>query len=781
LGKSITFLGFFAMLILSADGLKIHKEPNLIINVSPPVAEWGRGYFWIKYLEIYNCIFSQEANEKIKQRISVNQDRFILATKEQILNGSISAGDVALAIIEGFSNLLPAEQLDAVQTLNPDSYYGNWRNYAKDELNMGISVAGIARIIVDGHYLLMRPDHLKNFIPFGGVYTYRSPDVRSELEDMGAFNFIEDQPKELLPKDDFTRDMRFVLPTDRMKDFESWLFIELSQNIDSKIERHPIRELREELVTECNIFSNIEFDRLLYHRDTEIVCDTPIEHPSQYINILLTDESSQRRLEAIKRLKNNIDIDMQRIEKIEILSKLGWALEDENKAIKNIAIRSIIDQMEYCPAIIKGLGSPILNAIQKNQDVINQAKPILDQIDILRGDLGTFKHWLKSYDPSLKDQTVVSLYRTLSATDWIVKDYTEDPLLGTTLESYICMVVKRVEDAKDWVFPSPPHCRPDYIGRDSWRPYYNGMLTVFPFQSEAINTEATIWHHHFIEPYDFAVIRDFLAVSTGNAIKLINVQTKETKVIENQWFAQIHSIDKSPSSDKLLITSSGFDALIEISIDDGTISWEWFSCEQEFGMTISECRMSRSESIANDARSNGFRCFFIGPDPGSLRFGIPTIYRNHLNDGRYVDENNITFTLAHLGHAAILNRTTGEIEITITGLRAPHGFIPFDDGYIACDTQRGRLILLNKSFDVEKEIYLTGMGGLTDRKRDGAEWLQGAAHIENGLFLLIDGARDCLWIIDIHKKKYRRIKFSNTWRVHRAVPIQSHSFNEQLS
>jgi hypothetical protein len=133
----------------------------------------------------------------------------------------------------------------------------------------------------------------------------------------------------------------------------------------------------------------------------------------------------------------------------------------------------------------------------------------------------------------------------------------------------------------------------------------------------------------------------------------------------------------------------------------------------------------------------------------------------------------IACTIAHLGHAITIDRPSGESTIQVTGLQAPHGLSPINDGFVLCDTQRGRLLLLDKSFEVQREVHLSSLGGKNDRwRRDGDEWLQAATQVEEGLFLLVDGARNCLWLIDVVHETFRRIGHPIDWRVHRAVTLR---------
>ena len=582
---------------------------------------------------------------------------------------------------------------------------------------------------------------------------------------MGAFDFVEDRPDPNVPEDDFVRDMRFLLPVARLNIFEHWLYREFDRTLDVRLERHPIRELREELVKECQVFSDEEFDRLLgYETDKNKYSPTVVSRP-QDVAELLSNNSPERRLKALERLS---------VEKsLEITSKIAWALIDSELNVRRRAVLEIAARIQESPAVARGLSGPLLFALavaHRDSAELGYSSSALCQMRNHRADL---RHWLRAVHLAPAVGLVALLSKTLYQLEWLAIDYEEDPALGKTLDQKVVVVVKRIEGPKDQAFPPAARYRPDLVGRDSWRPYYTGMLIAIDLKEDEISEKRAIWYRYFVEPYDLVLFPEFLAVTVGNGVLFTDKNGGDEKQIKSPWFAQIHSLDASPDGRRLLVTSSGFDALIEFAIDDGALQWTWFAFEHEFGASSSPWRVSRSQTDVEDLRRHGLRALLVEDPHKHAGFGLPTQYRSHLNDARYIDQRRIAATLAQLGHAVILDRQTERPEIVLTGLQAPHGFVPMQDGFVICDTQRGRMLQLDKRFNVRRQIYLSGLGGVTNRRIDGVEWLQGAAHLRDDLFLLIDGARDCIWLIDVASRKYRKIAHSDRWRVHRVVPVRS--------
>lgn len=748
------------MRVLHASELTLRREEHRLVHLGPAVASWGAGFRWLKFFEIYDCTFSSRAEQIIVQQVARHSDRLTLVAHRDIQEGARNFAANVLAIMHGFPGLLPDEQEDAVRVLEQDSHYGHWRQFIHENEIVGISVAGLVRIMVDDRYLLMRPPHMRCFIPFGGVYTYASPDTRMELEALGAHGFVEDHIGASIPVDDFARDMRFLLPVSALPEFELWLARELDRDVNPQIERQPLRELKEELVFETNVFTSEEFDRLTQYVGIHQHVTARTEHLADQTLDLLTHLDSSSRLRALNALATH--------DTAEVSSKICWALEDADSAVRRRAIQILSERIVRNPAVARGTCGPVLDAVNS----LHYSVPPIDSDDGLRrirGSEPAFGEWLRSARVDLVPRSIDSLFQTLSKSRWLTTDYRPDPDLGRGLR--LALSVKRIAGGKDRVFPPAPNSRPDHVGRDSWRPYYSGLILASNVHENAIPEVGATgdWRRHFIEPYDFAFLGHTLAVSVGNGVAIVDRRTGTTHIIRSPWFAQVHAIHASPSKDRLLVTSSGFDAILEVTLKDDSIEWEWFSFEQGYAASTSAWRVTRSADEALELRQNGLRPILAGPLDDLESFGIPTLHRAHVNDARYLGADRITCTIAHLGHALIIDKRTKHSDVVVTGLKAPHGLVPTPAGFVLCDTQRGRLLVLDAGCNVQREIRLAGLPAADVLwRRDGPEWLQTATSGAEKLLVLVDEVRNSLWVVDIERETYRRITHPKTWRVHRA-------------
>jgi hypothetical protein len=308
------------------------------------------------------------------------------------------------------------------------------------------------------------------------------------------------------------------------------------------------------------------------------------------------------------------------------------------------------------------------------------------------------------------------------------------------------------------------------VGRDSWRPYYNGKLMIVSSDCDEITNSTRFASRDFTEPYDVAFSRSSIFVTTGNGVSELDFALKERRTWSCDWFAQIHAIDISSDERRLLVTSSGFDGLLEFDVESQQRRWEWFAFDHmNYESTTSYC-VTGSEADAIRRKRSGHSAVVVDEPRKWGGYGLPTRYRLHLNDARYSDPDRILITMAHLGACFTINRSSASAVPLLTGLQAPHGLVNLPGGGLCvADTRRGRILILGEGGAVKRAIYFQGLPGLTDRRRDGFEWIQNVASMAPNV--LFDGGRDCIWLIDIVRRTYRGIKTPSDWRIHRALTV----------
>ena len=116
-----------------------------------------------------------------------------------------------------------------------------------------ISFSYLFRICIDGKYLLVRGNRLKNqYQPIGGVYKYY-PEAKKFLES------IRYAPDVKMKNNDETDDLRLTIRRRCLLEFVEWF-----QSMEDR-EYDPLREFREELI-EAKILPKDEFKYIKYRK-----------------------------------------------------------------------------------------------------------------------------------------------------------------------------------------------------------------------------------------------------------------------------------------------------------------------------------------------------------------------------------------------------------------------------------------------------------------------------------------------------------------------------------
>ena len=308
----------------------------------------------------------------------------------------------------------------------------------------------------------------------------------------------------------------------------------------------------------------------------------------------------------------------------------------------------------------------------------------------------------------------------------------------------------------------------EVFGREAARPYVLGILAAFYLAHDRFDwgLAESKWAFSVLEPYGVDASRNKMALATAKSVQLINMDTGEARLCHNPWLNHGHTVEFSPDGKKLLVGSSGFDAVFEFDTESGELVWEWFAWDHGFDRSKLGHYVVRSAARQRELAALGHDVVLVD-DPGKHEFGIPTRQKPaHLNGACYDADGRILVTLFHQGGGFIVDRSTGEAKEVISGLINPHKLSRRKrGGYFISDTRRGKLIFINKNYRRVNEIALAGTPGIA-RSPQLSEYLQNTTELREDLFACIDIHRSSLWLIDVKRRKYRGIKFPAEWSVH---------------
>ena len=141
---------------------------------------------------------------------------------------------------------------------------------------------------------------------------------------------------------------------------------------------------------------------------------------------------------------------------------------------------------------------------------------------------------------------------------------------------------------------------------------------------------------------------------------------------DNPWLNQGHTVEFSPDGKKLLVASSGFDAVFEFDTESGEVVWQWFAWDHGFDRSKLGHYVVRSKARREALAAMGHEVL-LADNPEKYPFGIPTRQKPaHLNSACYDSDGKILVTLFHQGAGYVIERSTGEAEEVISGLSNPH-------------------------------------------------------------------------------------------------------------
>jgi hypothetical protein len=306
------------------------------------------------------------------------------------------------------------------------------------------------------------------------------------------------------------------------------------------------------------------------------------------------------------------------------------------------------------------------------------------------------------------------------------------------------------------------------FGREAARPYVLGIVAAFPLACDRFDwslAEAK-WAFSAAEPYATDVSRNKMALATAESVQLINVDTGEARLCHNPWLNQGHTVEFSSDGTKLLVGSSGFDAVFEFDTSSGEVVWEWFAWDHGFDRSKLGHYVVRSAARQRELAALGHEVLLVD-EPEKYQFGIPTRQKPaHLNSAHYDSHGRILITLFHQGAGYVIDRNMDEAREVISGLSNPHKLARRKrGGYFISDTKGGKLIFLDEKYRPEYVIALEGTPGVA-RSPQLSEFLQNTTELREDLFGCIDIHRSSLWLIDVKRRRYRGIKFPTEWSVH---------------
>lgn len=169
----------------------------------------------------------------------------------------------------------------------------------------------------------------------------------------------------------------------------------------------------------------------------------------------------------------------------------------------------------------------------------------------------------------------------------------------------------------------------------------------------------------------------------------MNSQGQIDLEIRNPLFSQLRSLRRT--RDGLLITSSGIDAILEVSLQ-GDVIWSWWATESGYATAYGGGVRHIDKSM-----DHRLKCY-----SGKLQ----TTHLNSAITDPY-DSNKVLTILFYQGAVARIDKTTLAIDIVITGLSGAHHIRPHSRGYMLSNSRKGEVLIYDRSFKLIDRIQGT--------------------------------------------------------------------------
>ena len=282
-----------------------------------------------------------------------------------------------------------------------------------------------------------------------------------------------------------------------------------------------------------------------------------------------------------------------------------------------------------------------------------------------------------------------------------------------------------------------------------------------------------------IEPRGIAVGQNRLAIAAEDRILRSGLAP-----IRYPWFSYLHTVAFHPTNpDRIVVSSSGFDAFFEFEWEEDQPCREWFAWEHGFDTGSDRdgnpIILTRSAARAAEAQAEGLACMLI-PDPPQE--AVPTAQRAAFINSVDYNHDGSGFLATFFHEGAVFEIGTDRKAVKrIEGLKNPHGGRVNAEHLMATSTGTGEIVV-QKNGD-QLRYHFDGLEGKPP-ELEGLEWIQNSAlaGTNSSLIIAIDSNRTSFVLFDTELKCYDRIPYNPDWAVQdlAVIPNNANDSDELL-
>jgi len=354
-----------------------------------------------------------------------------------------------------------------------------------------------------------------------------------------------------------------------------------------------------------------------------------------------------------------------------------------------------------------------------------------------------------------------------------IASYCEDPAAFAACIAYLVVKSQDQLERRRQLIAAVERGR---IGRIEERPVAEGLIVLTAIEpGRRIDRSSGATVLRFREPRGLVRLKDgTLLVAEIDRVAHIGPGGGELREYRHPLFAFLHSIEVAADQRRLLVVSSGYDALIEIDLVSGETLWEWITWEHGFNPSEDGVYLARRPERHRELVAQGLAARLLQPERLGAH-GLMTSERtNHPNSACYDprDPSKVLATLGHSGEVVEIDRRDGSWRRVVAGLASmPHGIEPYGSGWLVTDTLRGDCWLLSRGFELERKLAFGRLPGKPPELA-GNEWLQVVRPLAQGIFIGLDANRG-LVLVDPTRRRYALVPVDEDWCVHWCVPADA--------
>lgn len=311
-----------------------------------------------------------------------------------------------------------------------------------------------------------------------------------------------------------------------------------------------------------------------------------------------------------------------------------------------------------------------------------------------------------------------------------------------------------------------------YYGRTNTRDLTTGFTYATDLTHALDVPDSGTWYKEFPEPRNVSFIGNDVIVTASDAIHIFNSESGEKIVLTDPYFGNLHTSSPNQEQTRFMVTSTGFDSLLEFDQASKVQTWRWTAWNNGYNTAANGSILTEDPQEANELRESGANVILVDNSLIRSGFGIPTAMRaTHVNEAIYdYDEDKILATFYHKGTLVQIDKITGTSEVVMSGMKHPHAIQKYKGGYILTDTSNGAWFQLDRSFNIQIKVNFADFPGYPENLK-GVEWIQYVAPLADGLFIAADSNRQAAWVFSPQEKQYNQIMTHEKWSVHAILAL----------